>query len=262
LREEEPQKPSIKVRTQDPAASNDVARNRHTEPLALAKQIRGDLDSIALKALEKEKTARYGSPSALAADIRRHLNNEAVLAVPPSATYRAAKIARRHRGALVIFSSFVFLLTLAATIGVFVSRAKLRNDLLVVAGMVAQNSTASVAFGDPKVAADMLAHLNGQPSVVDACVYRKNGTILAHYSREGASLCPPPISARTIRFSGRYVVVSYPIDVAGNTLGSLMLIYDSANSAHRLFLYADVALGSVLIASLLSIALSGKPYSR
>ena len=262
LREEEPPKPSTRVRTQDLAASKDVARNRHTEPLELAKEIRGDLDSIALKALEKEKTGRYGSPSALAADIRRHLNNEAVLAVPPSATYRAAKIVRRHRGALVILSSFAFLLTLAATIGVFVSRAELSNDLLVFASIVAKNSTASVVFNDSKVAAETLADLSGQLNVVDACVYRRNGTILAHYSRQGASLCLPPISAKTIRFSGRYVTVSYPIDVAGNTPGSLMLLYDSANSAHRVFLFTDVAFGSVLIISLLGIALAGKPYPR
>ncbi len=85
LREEEPPKPSTKIRTQDPATSTEVARKRHTEPVALAKQMRGDLDSIALKALEKDRSRRYGSPSDFAADIGRYLRNEAVLAVPPSA---------------------------------------------------------------------------------------------------------------------------------------------------------------------------------
>jgi non-specific serine/threonine protein kinase/serine/threonine-protein kinase len=65
----------------------EVARNRQTEPLTLAKQIRGDLDSIALKALEKDRSRRYGSPSDLAADLGRYLNHEAVLAVAPSAAY-------------------------------------------------------------------------------------------------------------------------------------------------------------------------------
>ena len=77
LREEEPPKPSTKIRTQDDATSTDVARKRHTEPLALAKQMRGDLDSIALKALEKDRSRRYGSPSDFAADIGRYLRNEA-----------------------------------------------------------------------------------------------------------------------------------------------------------------------------------------
>jgi non-specific serine/threonine protein kinase/serine/threonine-protein kinase len=72
LREEEPPKPSSKIRTQNPATSTDVARKRQTEPLALAKQLRGDLDWIALKALEKDRSRRYGSPAELAADIGRY----------------------------------------------------------------------------------------------------------------------------------------------------------------------------------------------
>jgi eukaryotic-like serine/threonine-protein kinase len=78
LREEEPQKPSTKIRTQDDATSTDVARKRKTEPPALSKQLRGDLDSIALKALEKVRARRYGSPSDFAADIGRYLQDETV----------------------------------------------------------------------------------------------------------------------------------------------------------------------------------------
>jgi non-specific serine/threonine protein kinase/serine/threonine-protein kinase len=100
LREEEPSKPSTKIRTQDSATSTEVARNRKTQPLALAKQMRGDLDSIALKALEKERARRYGSPSEFADDIGRYLKNEAVLAVPPSLSYRGRKFMRRYRVAL------------------------------------------------------------------------------------------------------------------------------------------------------------------
>ena len=97
LREEEPPKPSTKIRTQDAVTSLDVARKRQTEALSLAKQMRGDLDAIALKALEKDRSRRYGSPADLAADIGRYLKNEAVLAVPPSAAYRVRKFARRYR---------------------------------------------------------------------------------------------------------------------------------------------------------------------
>ena len=121
LREEEPPKPSTKIRTQDAATSTDVAGKRQTEPLALAKQMRGDLDSIALKALEKDRSRRYGSPSDFAADIGRYLNNEAVLAVPPSASYRARKFARRYRGALVTACAFILVLILAAGISIWQS---------------------------------------------------------------------------------------------------------------------------------------------
>jgi non-specific serine/threonine protein kinase/serine/threonine-protein kinase len=118
LREEEPPKPSAKIRTQDPATLSELARKRQTEPLALAKQMRGDLDSIALKALEKDRSRRYGSPSDLAADIGRYLRNEAVLAVPPSVAYRARKFARRQRGALVTTAAFMLVLILAAGVSI------------------------------------------------------------------------------------------------------------------------------------------------
>ena len=98
LREDDAPKPSTKIRTQDPTTSTEVARKRHTEPRALAKQMRGDLDAIALKALEKDRSRRYGSPSDFAADIGRYLRNEAVLAVAPRLAYRARKFARRYRG--------------------------------------------------------------------------------------------------------------------------------------------------------------------
>ena len=118
LREEEPPKPSTKIRTQDPATSTEVARKRQTEPLALARQMRGDLDSIALKALEKDRSRRYGSPSDFAADIGRYLKNEAVLAVPPSVAYRARKFARRYRGGLATACAFVLVLIVAAVISI------------------------------------------------------------------------------------------------------------------------------------------------
>ena len=114
LREDDPPKPSTRLRRLDPAASMEVARERHTEPRALAKQIRGDLDSIVLKALEKDRSRRYGSPSDLAADIGRYLRNEAVQAVAPSVAYRARKFASRHwrasRGPLAAMLAAVLLL--------------------------------------------------------------------------------------------------------------------------------------------------------
>jgi hypothetical protein len=118
LREEDPQKPSIKIRSQDPATSTDIARKRQTEPPALSKQLHGDLDSIALKALEKERSRRYSSPSDLAEDIGRYLRNEAVLAVPPSAAYRARKFARRYRAALATLCAFVLVLIVAAGVSI------------------------------------------------------------------------------------------------------------------------------------------------
>ena len=118
LCEEEPPRPSTRIRSQDPATSLDVARKRQTEPTTLAKQVRGDLDSIALKALEKAPARRYGSPSDLAADVGRYLNHEPVLAVLPSVGYRARKFARRYRGALATACAFALVLVVAAAISI------------------------------------------------------------------------------------------------------------------------------------------------
>ncbi len=160
LREDEPAKPSTKIRTRDQASFTELARKRQTEPAALVKQMRGDLDSIALKALEKERSRRYGSPSDFAADIGRYLRNEAVLAVPPSAAYRARKFALRNRGALLTACAFAAVLIIAATVSIRQSiRANreaaearavtdfFRNDVLAQAS--AANQSWSRAKPDP-----------------------------------------------------------------------------------------------------------------
>jgi len=164
LREEDPPKPSTKIRTQDAATSSELARRRQTEPTTLMKQIGGDLDSIALKALEKDRTRRYGSASDFAADIARNLRHEAVLAVPPSVAYRARKFARRHRWGLAMACAFVVVLTAAAVISIRQSvRANreaavaqavssfLRNDVLAQASASTQASPSTKPDPDLKV---------------------------------------------------------------------------------------------------------------
>ena len=96
IREEDAPRPSTNFRTGTEHTLLS-ARNRRTEPRVLRKQLKGDLDSIALKALEKERSRRYGSPSDFAADIERYLRSQPVLAVPPSLAYRSRKFIRRHR---------------------------------------------------------------------------------------------------------------------------------------------------------------------
>jgi tetratricopeptide (TPR) repeat protein len=185
LREEEPEKPSTKIRTHDAATSTELARKRQTEPAALAQQVRGDLDSIALKALEKDRSRRYGSPSDLAADVGRHLRNEPVLAVPPSVAYRARKFARRYRAALATAAAFVLVLIVAAGINIrqriradseaAVAQAVndfLQNDLLAQASSVAQSGRSIKPDPDLKVrttldraAARITGRFDRQPEV-------------------------------------------------------------------------------------------------
>jgi eukaryotic-like serine/threonine-protein kinase len=102
LREEEPPRPSDKVR-------GDAARG--SDPKQLARALRGDLDCITLKALEKNRAHRYESPSELAADLQRYLNHEPVLAGPASASYQLRKYTRRNRLALSIGAGLIGILT-------------------------------------------------------------------------------------------------------------------------------------------------------
>jgi eukaryotic-like serine/threonine-protein kinase len=109
LREEDPPKPSGKV-SADRETSGIRAQARCTHPAELVGLLRGDLDWIAMKALERDRDRRYGTPAEMAADLRRFLNHEAVLARSPSTAYRARKYIRRHRVAVGVTAGLVFLL--------------------------------------------------------------------------------------------------------------------------------------------------------
>ena len=105
IREVEPPKPSTRVQTLIAAGSPIAARQR-SEPAALPRLLRGDLDWIVMKAMEKDRTRRYATAKDLADDIERHLRYEPVAAGPPGAAYKCRKFVRRHRlgvlaGALV-----------------------------------------------------------------------------------------------------------------------------------------------------------------
>lgn len=111
IREEEPPLPSSRLSTLGPETDK-FARSRGTTPERLASRLRGDLDWITMRALEKERSRRYGSPAELAADLRRYLADEPVVARPPSQGYRARKFVRRHT-LPVVFAATTLLLLLA-----------------------------------------------------------------------------------------------------------------------------------------------------
>jgi serine/threonine protein kinase len=100
IRETDPPKPSTRLVTLG-GRLVDVAKRRHTEPTSLSRLIRGDLDWITMKALEKDRQRRYETANGLAMDIQSHLDNEPVLAARPSALYTFTKFTRRHRKALI-----------------------------------------------------------------------------------------------------------------------------------------------------------------
>jgi serine/threonine protein kinase/Flp pilus assembly protein TadD len=113
LRDEDVERPSTKLRTKGDQSSV-TAQNRSADPPTLVRQVRGDLDAITLKCLEKERARRYSTPAELAADIGRYLRNEPVVARPASFGYRARKYVRRHRVAVAVAAGTVILLVSGA----------------------------------------------------------------------------------------------------------------------------------------------------
>ncbi|UCE58961.1 MAG: serine/threonine protein kinase [Phycisphaerales bacterium] len=117
VREEDPITPSRRLSTLGSGLSK-VADYRRVEPRALGNVLRGDLDWIVMKALEKDRARRYDTATALASDIERHLANEPVLASPPSALYRFRKTVVRHK---VAFGFVTALFVLVAWFGIWMS---------------------------------------------------------------------------------------------------------------------------------------------
>jgi len=125
---EDPPSPSKRLSSLGDRSAASAA-NRGTDSAVLERQLKGDLDWITMKAIEKDRTRRYGSPSELAADIRRHLSNEPVLARPPSVRYRAGKFMLRHRlGVVVSVAAVLLLIALAGTMGIQARRIARERD--------------------------------------------------------------------------------------------------------------------------------------
>ena len=112
IRETEARKPSTRLTGGEKPLK--IAASRRTQPARLATMLRGDLDWITLKALEKDRTRRYATANALALDVRRHLDDEPVLAGPPGAAYRMGKFVRRHRVGVAAATILVALLAVFA----------------------------------------------------------------------------------------------------------------------------------------------------
>jgi serine/threonine protein kinase/Flp pilus assembly protein TadD len=114
IKEEEPPRPSTRLSDSGEALAS-ISANRHTEPAKLTKLVRGELDWIVMKTLEKDRNRRYETANAFAADVHRYLADEPVQACPPSAGYRFGKFVRRNKAALVLVASVAVAL-LAGTI--------------------------------------------------------------------------------------------------------------------------------------------------
>jgi serine/threonine protein kinase/WD40 repeat protein len=128
IREVEPPRPSARLSTSETLAS--LAAVRGTDPARLTRLVRGELDWLVMKALEKERARRYETANAFAAEVQRYLAGEPVQAVPPSAGYRLRKFVRRHRASVLTAAAFALLLLVGAAVSAWqaIAATRARND--------------------------------------------------------------------------------------------------------------------------------------
>ena len=158
IKEEEPPRPSTRLSASREALAT-ISAQRKTEPSKLAGLVRGELDWIVMKALEKNRWRRYETAVGLARDIERHLNDEAVEACPPSAGYRLRKFASKHRAPMVTASSIAVLLILGALVSTWQAvRARQAEDRAVLeAARVRRAEQQTGVERDKAVAAERVA---------------------------------------------------------------------------------------------------------
>jgi eukaryotic-like serine/threonine-protein kinase len=118
IREEEPPKPSSRLKTLKDTLPI-ISAQRKLEPARLTKLLRGELDWIVMKALEKDRSRRYQTASGFGHDVKRYLDGDVVEACPPSASYRLGKFARKNRAALMTVGSFAMLLLVGAALSIW-----------------------------------------------------------------------------------------------------------------------------------------------
>jgi serine/threonine protein kinase len=137
IREEEPPRPSDRISTLHAEALSTVSAQRNIDGHKFSRQVQGELDWIAMRALEKNRTRRYESVSALAADVERYLNDEPVEACPPSAMYRFQKFSRRNKATLVTLALVAMSLLLGTAVSLWQAKkatdaSKLADERLVL----------------------------------------------------------------------------------------------------------------------------------
>jgi len=127
IHEEEPVRPSTRL-SESKETLPSISEQRRTEPALLTRLVRGELDWIVMRALEKDRTRRYQTANGLAHDLQRYLDDEPVEACPPSAGHRLRKIARKHRKLLATAAAFAALLLTGVVVSAFLAVWAIRAE--------------------------------------------------------------------------------------------------------------------------------------
>jgi len=186
IREEDPSKPSTRLRLVGGAKANSTASLRGMTLPELIRSLEGDLDWIVMKALEKERTRRYDTASALAKDIENFLKNEPVLARPPSNFYRIQKFARRNK---LTFAAAVMMVIAAAAVFValvgglalstflFLREREARQLAADAREEVALTEAEVLAFGNPELVERVVKARQSQGQLKEATDLMDRGNL-------------------------------------------------------------------------------------
>ena len=203
IRETDPPKPSTRLQTLGKQLTT-VAEQRQVDPSTLCRSVHGDLDWVVMKALDKQRQRRYATANGLAMDLQRHLNNEPVVAGPPSVLYRAQKFVRRNRT--------------VAIAGTIVALAVVTGLALAVAGLLKARTERNHAVGAEQrasAAATQLRHNLVRSDLAAANRLfddNKSPEAIAHLAR--AVRVDPTYWPATMRLMSALLYRTFPREVA------------------------------------------------
>ena len=213
VRDEDPPAPSTRIGTIAEIAT--VADRRGLPPHELRGVVHGELDWVVMKSLEKDRNRRYDTPGALAADLRRYLDDEPVAACPPSRSYRLRKLARKHRAALFAATAFLVILIVSAVVSVAFAIHATDESSKKTAALRSEESARAEARQAGAQAMDALRALSddviglqiGRKAQLDSEDRARLGRILGYYE-SFAALKGDGLESRGIRAEGHFRVAA------------------------------------------------------
>ena len=168
--------------------------------------------------------------------------------------YRGYSIRRKVTELVLVACAVATLVACSvfAVYDVWTTRSGLARDLRTIAQITGSNSTAALSFGDPESADEILGSLSAQPHIVEACIYKADGSVFAEYSRAGspARFRPPPVSSPGVRSVGAFMEVVEEIRLKDDVIGTIYLKSDLREVSTRMVHFSWMIFGVVLLSSL------------
>jgi serine/threonine protein kinase len=234
IREEEPLRPSARLSTRHHGGS-EVALQRRTKLSRLVHELKGDLDWITLKAMDKDRTRRYAAASELAADVKRHLEAEPVIARPPSLAYRAGKFVRKYKAPLISIVLSVAVFAVASTAG----------QLQSVLRATAHGMTEEAQLIGSMTLMSISAAVSRNPSMPWTAAVSDDESIRT--SLQSATFAPSVVAVAVCDKDGRPIVASFPMAECPSgrpvselsSVSLLTLVRQPLRSAHRDYVFSS-----------------------